>query len=181
MVRRSVRTASGAWIRFDVQGAEVGSVLYAVSDDPRVQGAIIDAGEVAVRAALGWLEREAVHVRRGNGNAACSMISRRVTLKRRRRPDCGSHAAGWWRRCSGIARRVLGTRCCIGTRSWPTWPRVPMVDGRHSSAPTSTGRPAPRVRCSRRCCGTNSRSGLVSSGVPVGRARDRRRPARVAG
>ena len=46
------------------------SVLYAVSDDVRVQGAIIDAGEVAVRAALGWLEREAVHVRRGNGNAA---------------------------------------------------------------------------------------------------------------
>jgi conjugative relaxase-like TrwC/TraI family protein len=46
------------------------SVLYAVSDDVRVQGAIIDAGEIAVRAALGWLEREAVHVRRGNGNAA---------------------------------------------------------------------------------------------------------------
>ena len=46
------------------------SVLYAVSDDVRVQGAIIDAGEVALRAALGWLEREAVHVRRGNGNAA---------------------------------------------------------------------------------------------------------------
>ncbi len=46
------------------------SVLYAVSDDPRVQGAIIDAGETAVRAALGWLEREAIHVRRGTGNAA---------------------------------------------------------------------------------------------------------------
>ena len=44
------------------------SVLYAVTDDPRVQGAIIDAGETAVRAALGWLEREAVHVRRGTGN-----------------------------------------------------------------------------------------------------------------
>ncbi len=46
------------------------SVLYAVTDDPRVQGAIIDAGEVAVRAALGWLGREAAHVRRGNGDAA---------------------------------------------------------------------------------------------------------------
>ena len=46
------------------------SVLYAVTDDPRVQGAIVDAGEVAVRAALGWLEREAAHVRRGNGDAA---------------------------------------------------------------------------------------------------------------
>ena len=44
------------------------SVLYAVSDDPRVQGAIIDAGETAVREALGWLEREALHVRRGTGN-----------------------------------------------------------------------------------------------------------------
>ncbi len=44
------------------------SVLYAVSDDPRVQGAIIEAGETAVREALGWLEREAVHVRRGSGD-----------------------------------------------------------------------------------------------------------------
>jgi len=46
------------------------SVLYAVSDDPRVQGAIIEAGETAVREALGWLEREAVRVRRGTGNEA---------------------------------------------------------------------------------------------------------------
>jgi hypothetical protein len=37
---------------------------------PRVQGAIIDAGETAVRETLGWLEREAVHVRRGTGNEA---------------------------------------------------------------------------------------------------------------
>ncbi|MDQ6840356.1 MAG: relaxase domain-containing protein, partial [Actinomycetota bacterium] len=44
------------------------SVLYAVSDDPRVQGAIIEAGDAAVRATLGWLEREAVRVRRGTGN-----------------------------------------------------------------------------------------------------------------
>jgi conjugative relaxase-like TrwC/TraI family protein len=44
------------------------STLYAVSDDPRVQGAIIDAGEAALRDALGWLEREAIHVRRGTGN-----------------------------------------------------------------------------------------------------------------
>ena len=46
------------------------SVLYAVSDDPRVQGAVIDAGEVAMRAALGWIEREAIHVRRGSHNQA---------------------------------------------------------------------------------------------------------------
>ena len=35
------------------------SVLYAVSDDPMIQGAVIDAGEHAVREAIGWLEREA--------------------------------------------------------------------------------------------------------------------------
>ncbi|MCU1496778.1 MAG: hypothetical protein JWM47_731, partial [Acidimicrobiales bacterium] len=44
------------------------SALYAVTDDPRVQGAIVEAGDAAVRAALGWLEREAIHVRRGTGN-----------------------------------------------------------------------------------------------------------------
>ena len=46
------------------------SVLYAVSDDPRVQGAVIEAGETAMRAAIGWLEREAVRVRRGSHNQA---------------------------------------------------------------------------------------------------------------
>ena len=44
------------------------SVLYAVSDDPRVQGAVIEAGETAMRAAIGWLEREAVQVQRGSHN-----------------------------------------------------------------------------------------------------------------
>ena len=44
------------------------SVLYAVTDDPRVQGAIIEAGESAVRDTLAWLEREAIHIRRGTGN-----------------------------------------------------------------------------------------------------------------
>jgi hypothetical protein len=39
-----------------------------VSDDPRVQGAILEAGEAAVRASLGWFEREAVRVRRGSGD-----------------------------------------------------------------------------------------------------------------
>ncbi|MGB8858185.1 MAG: MobF family relaxase, partial [Ilumatobacteraceae bacterium] len=46
------------------------SVLYAVSDDPRVQGAIIEAGEVAMAAAIGWIEREAIRVRRGSHNQA---------------------------------------------------------------------------------------------------------------
>src|SRR5207248_686742 len=44
------------------------SVLYAISDDPRVQGAIIEAGEHAVRETLAWLEREVMAVRRGTGN-----------------------------------------------------------------------------------------------------------------
>ncbi len=44
------------------------SVLYAVSDDPRVQGAIIEAGNAAVDRVIGWLEREAVRVRRGSNS-----------------------------------------------------------------------------------------------------------------
>ena len=46
------------------------SVLYAVSDDPRVQGAVIEGGETAMHAAIGWLEREAVQVQRGSHNLA---------------------------------------------------------------------------------------------------------------
>lgn len=46
------------------------SVLYAVSDDPRVQGAVIEAGEAAMRSAIGWLEREAIRVQRGSHNQA---------------------------------------------------------------------------------------------------------------
>ena len=42
------------------------SVLYAVSDDPRVQGAIIDAADTALRDTLGWVEREVIAVRRGS-------------------------------------------------------------------------------------------------------------------
>jgi len=44
------------------------SVLYGVSDDPRVQAAIIEAGQNAVADALAWLEREAINVRRGSGD-----------------------------------------------------------------------------------------------------------------
>lgn len=44
------------------------SVLYAVSDDPRVQGAIVEAGDRAVNETIGWLEREVIRVRRGTGN-----------------------------------------------------------------------------------------------------------------
>ena len=45
------------------------STLYAVTDDPRVQGAIIEAYEAALRDTIAWLERDAVAVRRGTGNA----------------------------------------------------------------------------------------------------------------
>jgi len=44
------------------------SVLYAVSVDSRVQGAIIDAGETALDAVVTWLEQEAIRVRRGSNN-----------------------------------------------------------------------------------------------------------------
>ena len=61
------------------------SVLYAVSDDPRVQGAIIEAGEAAVRETLAWLEREAIQVRRGIGRRRLPQRPRRPGPRRRRR------------------------------------------------------------------------------------------------
>jgi conjugative relaxase-like TrwC/TraI family protein len=45
------------------------SVVYALGD-PLVQAAVVDAGQTAVAEALGWLEREACHVRRGTNNRA---------------------------------------------------------------------------------------------------------------
>ncbi len=54
------------------------SVLYAVSDDPRVQGAIIDAGNTAVDHVVGWLEREAVRVRRGSNSVP--LVDKREAL-----------------------------------------------------------------------------------------------------
>ncbi|MGE3446683.1 MAG: MobF family relaxase [Microbacteriaceae bacterium] len=67
-VRTHVRRVPGFDLTFKAPKSV--SVLYGVSDDPRVQGAIIEAGEVAVRAALAWLEREALWVRRGSGDVA---------------------------------------------------------------------------------------------------------------
>ena len=68
LVRAHVRRVPG----FDVtlKAPKSVSVLYAVSDDPRVQGAVIEAGEVAVRATVAWLERGAIRVRRGSGDVA---------------------------------------------------------------------------------------------------------------
>jgi conjugative relaxase-like TrwC/TraI family protein len=42
------------------------SVLYGVTDDPRVQGVIIEAGEQALLDTLAWVEREVMAVRRGS-------------------------------------------------------------------------------------------------------------------
>jgi conjugative relaxase-like TrwC/TraI family protein len=67
-VRTHARRVPGFDLTFKVPKSV--SVLHAVSDDPRVQGAIIEASEEAVRAAIGWLEREAIRVRRGSGDAA---------------------------------------------------------------------------------------------------------------
>jgi conjugative relaxase-like TrwC/TraI family protein len=44
------------------------SVLYGISDDPRVQGALIEAGEAALQETLAWVEREVMAVRRGSGD-----------------------------------------------------------------------------------------------------------------
>lgn len=46
------------------------SVLYAVSDDPRVQGAIIEAGDAALADTIAWLERDVIKIRRGSSDAA---------------------------------------------------------------------------------------------------------------
>lgn len=67
-VRTHARRVPGFDLTFKVPKSV--SVLYAVSDDPRVQAAIVEGGEAAVRDALGWLEREAINVRRGSGDEA---------------------------------------------------------------------------------------------------------------
>lgn len=67
-IRTHVRRVPGFDLTF--KPPKSASVLYAVSDDPRVQGAVLDAGETALRAAVGWLEREAIRVRRGSHNQA---------------------------------------------------------------------------------------------------------------
>ena len=67
-LRTSARRVPGFDLTFKLPKSA--SVLYAVSDDPRVQGAIIDAGETAVREAIAWLEREAIRANRGSHNKA---------------------------------------------------------------------------------------------------------------
>ena len=86
------------------------SVLYAVSDDPRVQGAVIEAGEVAMRAAVAWLEREAARVQRGSHNLA--YLSRLAPDERsqagpRRLPTSGLVAASFRHRTSRAGDPLL--------------------------------------------------------------------------
>ena len=70
--RRDPAAAStpSAGLHLTFKAPKSASVLYAVSDDPRVQGAVIDAGEHAMRAAIGWLEEHSVRVWRGTNNRA---------------------------------------------------------------------------------------------------------------
>ena len=67
-IRPSARRVPGFDLTFKVPKSA--SVLYAVSDDPRVQGAVIEAGETAAREAISWLEREAIRAQRGSHNTA---------------------------------------------------------------------------------------------------------------
>lgn len=67
-IRPSARRVPGFDLTFKVPKSA--SVLYAVSDDPRVQGAVIEAGETAAREAISWLEREAIRAQRGSHNKA---------------------------------------------------------------------------------------------------------------
>ncbi len=159
--------AAGAGVRSDVQGPEVGvSVLYAVSDDPRVQGAIIDAGETAVRAALAWLEREAIWVRRGSGDVAyLNDLAARdpdAAERARQRPVPGQGVVAAAFRHRTVTRPV--TRCCTGTPWSPTSSKDPTAGGGRSCTPSCTATPAPPGRCSRRCCAASSPPASVSSG-----------------
>lgn len=84
------------------------SVLYAVSDDPRVQGAVIEAGEVAMRSAIGWLEREAIRVRRGSHNQAwLAKHSHEPGAGPRQLPSSGVVAASFRHRTSRAGDPLL--------------------------------------------------------------------------
>ncbi len=157
------------------------SVLYAVSDDPRVQGAVIEAGEAAMRPTLGWLEREAIRVRRGTGNQRWLADLPPATRPPPRRRGCGRsrcgdggggvpapHLAGR-RPAAALARarrqpRRGRRRAVVGVRA----PRaVPPRPGRRRGVP---GRVPGRAHRAAR--------GGVAARPP--RPRDRRRPPGAA-
>ena len=89
------------------------SVLYAVSDDPRVQGAIIEASERAVREAIGWLEREAIQVQRGSHNQAWLARQNDPTVGPHRLGTHGVVAAGFRHRTSRAGDPLLHWHCLI--------------------------------------------------------------------
>ncbi len=74
------------------------SVAYALGD-PLVQGAVIEASEVAVAQAVAWLEREACHVRRGT-NRQQAKFDHPTDWGTRRLPGAGFVAAQFRHRTS---------------------------------------------------------------------------------
>lgn len=100
-VRTNHRRVPGFDLTF--KAPKSASVLYGISDDPRVQGSVIEAGETAMQAAIAWLEREAAHVQRGSHNLA--YLARldpadRAKAGPRREPTSGVVAASFRHRTS---------------------------------------------------------------------------------
>lgn len=90
------------------------SVLYAVSDDPRIQAAIIEAGEAATREAIGWLEREVVRVRRGSHNTAWLAAHEDSTNARAHQLETsGLVAASFRHRTSRAGDPLLHWHCLV--------------------------------------------------------------------
>ena len=105
------------------------SVLYAVSDDPRVQAAVIEAGQSAVHAAIGWLEREAIRVQRGSHNQAYLATlpeAERVAAGPRREMTSGVIAAMFRHRTSRAGDPLLHWHTLVANL-------VEGADGRWSS------------------------------------------------
>ena len=142
------------------------SVLYAISDDPRVQGAIIDASEAALRDTLGWVEREVMAVRRGSDD-------RRYLANSRPRDRGGeSHPRGTRR---GPRRRSVPAPHLTRRRSAAALARPDPEHGPRRRRPlVSVRAPRPLPPPARRRGGLPSRatrrarpSGSESSGAPA--------------
>ncbi len=161
------------------------SVLYAVSDDPRIQSAIIEAGDAAVRTALGWLEREALHVRRGTGN------ERFLNDLAARDPEAAEGSPRPFRACVGNRRGNVSSPniACRGSiaalahargehgrRPRRTMDRdrpprhLPRQTSRRRAVPNSAARrtvPAPRARVAARSTCPRGRRGPSTVARPV--------------
>ena len=112
------------------------SVLYALAD-PLVRRQIVEALDVAVDEAVGWLEREACFVRRGSDN------------RDRFRGDviefgtAAYPAAGSSPPASGTARAGLGIRSCTRMCWSPTSLAARTGAGRRSTGRPCAGRGGP--------------------------------------